>query len=93
MRVGIAPRAFGLWPSSMYIDFLGRAMDAVSRMRVAKVRYMSGGQATVPLTIRTQGGGGRSWGLSTGNSLEAWVSTSPGCWWPCHRHRPMPRDY
>lgn len=61
----------------MYIDFLTRAMDAVTN-QVAKVRYMSGGQATVPLTIRTQGGGGRSSGAQHGNSLEAWVCHVPG---------------
>jgi pyruvate/2-oxoglutarate/acetoin dehydrogenase E1 component len=61
----------------MYIDFLTRAMDAVC-LQVAKIRYMTGGQANVPLVIRTQGGGGLASGAQHGNSLEAWVCHVPG---------------
>lgn len=61
----------------MYIDFVTRAMDAVC-LQVAKMRYMTGGQATVPLVIRTQGGGGLASGAHHGNSLEAWICHVPG---------------
>lgn len=60
-----------------YLDFVMRAMDAVVN-QVAKVRYMSGGQAQVPLVIRAQGGGGRASAAQHGNSLEAWLCHVPG---------------
>jgi pyruvate/2-oxoglutarate/acetoin dehydrogenase E1 component len=60
-----------------YLDFVMRAMDSVVN-QVAKVRYMSGGQATVPLVIRAQGGGGKSSAAQHGNSLEAWLCHVPG---------------
>jgi pyruvate/2-oxoglutarate/acetoin dehydrogenase E1 component len=61
----------------MYIEFITRAMDAVC-LQVAKIHYMTGGQAKVPLVIRTQGGGGLASGAHHGNSLEAWVCHIPG---------------
>jgi pyruvate dehydrogenase E1 component beta subunit len=61
----------------MYVDFVMRSMDAVVN-QVAKVRYMSGGQVSVPLVIRTQGGGGRSSAAQHGNSLESWLCHVPG---------------
>jgi len=69
----------GLHPVAelMYFDFVMRAMDAVVN-QVAKVRYMSGGQVKVPLTIRTQGGGGKSSAAQHGNSLESWICHVPG---------------
>jgi pyruvate dehydrogenase E1 component beta subunit len=39
---------------------------------------MSGGQVTVPLVIRTQGGAGRSLGAQHSQSLEAWFAHVPG---------------
>jgi len=61
----------------MYIEFMTRAMDAVC-LQVAKIRYMTGGQANVPLVIRTQGGGYLASGAHHGNSLESWVCHTPG---------------
>jgi pyruvate/2-oxoglutarate/acetoin dehydrogenase E1 component len=61
----------------MYIDFATRAMDQIT-LQVAKIHYMTGGQATVPLVIRTQGGGYLSSGAQHGNSLEAWFCHVPG---------------
>ena len=43
----------------MYIDFSTMAMDQIAN-QAAKIRYMSGGQAQVPVVFRTQGGPGRS---------------------------------
>jgi len=42
----------------MFIDFIGVCMDQIMN-QAAKLRYMTGGQVTVPLVIRTPGGGGR----------------------------------
>ena len=61
----------------MYIDFAPMAMDQLIN-QVCKIRYMSGGQVQVPLTIRTLGGGGRSSGAQHGQSLEAWFAHIPG---------------
>jgi pyruvate/2-oxoglutarate/acetoin dehydrogenase E1 component len=61
----------------MYIDFLTIAMDQIVN-QAAKIRYMSGGQATVPMVIRTQGGGGRSSAAQHAQSLEAWLLHVPG---------------
>ncbi|MBI3030787.1 MAG: alpha-ketoacid dehydrogenase subunit beta [Candidatus Rokubacteria bacterium] len=61
----------------MYIDFIGIAMDQIVN-QVAKVKYMFGGKARVPLVLRTQGGGGRSSGAQHAQSLEAWFVHVPG---------------
>jgi len=77
--VALGAALTGLRPVTelMYVDFITRAMDAVC-LQVAKIHYMTGGQAKVPLVIRTQGGGGLSSGAQHGNSLEAWVCHVPG---------------
>jgi pyruvate dehydrogenase E1 component beta subunit len=61
----------------MYIDFAGIAMDQIVN-QVAKVKYMFGGKAKVPLVIRTQGGTGRSSAAQHAQSLEAWFVHVPG---------------
>src|SRR3990170_4147318 len=61
----------------MYIDFTTTGMDQIIN-QAAKMRYMSGGQAKVPLVIRTQGGGGRSSAAQHAQSLEAWFIHVPG---------------
>jgi pyruvate/2-oxoglutarate/acetoin dehydrogenase E1 component len=61
----------------MYIDFATMAMDQIAN-QAAKIRYMSGGQAKVPLVIRTQGGLGRSSAAQHAQSLEAWFVHLPG---------------
>jgi pyruvate/2-oxoglutarate/acetoin dehydrogenase E1 component len=61
----------------MYIDFAGCAMDQILN-QVAKVRYMSGGVARVPLVIRAQGGGGRGNAAQHSQSLEALFFHIPG---------------
>jgi pyruvate/2-oxoglutarate/acetoin dehydrogenase E1 component len=61
----------------MYIDFIGLAMDQIVN-QAAKVKYMFGGKARVPLVIRTQAGGGRSAAAHHSQSLEAWFVHVPG---------------
>ncbi len=61
----------------MYIDFVLMAMDQVGN-QAAKARYMFGGKATVPLTIRTTIGGGRGYAGQHSQSLEAVVTMIPG---------------
>ncbi len=61
----------------MYIDFTTMAMDQLAN-QAAKIRYMSGGQARVPVVFRTQGGPGRSSAAQHAQSLEAWFHHLPG---------------
>lgn len=61
----------------MYIDFATLAMDQIVN-QAAKIRYMSGGQVTVPMVVRAQGGAGRSLGAQHSQSLEAWFAHVPG---------------
>jgi len=71
--------AVGMRPVAeiMFIDFLGVCMDQVAN-QVAKLRYMTGGKVTLPLTIRTPGGAGRSAAAQHSQSLEAWLIHTPG---------------
>ena len=61
----------------MYIDFIGLCMDQLNN-QVAKIRYMFGGKCKVPLTIRTEGGAGRTLGAHHSQSLESWLIHIPG---------------
>src|ERR687887_926004 len=61
----------------MYEDFLTLGCEQLVN-QAAKHRYMSGGQVSVPLTIRTQGGAGWSPGAQHAQQLEAWFVHVPG---------------
>jgi len=61
----------------MYVDFTTCAMDQIVN-QVAKMRYMSGGKAKIPLVIRTQEGGGRGNAAQHSQSLEALFLHIPG---------------
>jgi len=61
----------------MYIDFSTLAMDQIVN-QCAKFRFMTGGQAIVPVVIRTQGGAGRGIAAQHSQSLEAWYAHVPG---------------
>jgi pyruvate/2-oxoglutarate/acetoin dehydrogenase E1 component len=61
----------------MFMDFLTLAMDQLAN-HAAKFRYMYGPQARVPLVVRTPAGGGRCYGATHSQSLEAWLLHVPG---------------
>jgi pyruvate dehydrogenase E1 component beta subunit len=61
----------------MFIDFITLALDQVVN-QAAKAHFMSGGQLTVPLVLRTQGGAGTRGGAQHSQSLEAWLTHIPG---------------
>jgi acetoin:2,6-dichlorophenolindophenol oxidoreductase subunit beta len=61
----------------MYEDFLTLATEQIVN-QAAKHRYMSGGQVTVPVVFRTQGGAGWSPGAQHAQQLEAWFVHIPG---------------
>jgi pyruvate dehydrogenase E1 component beta subunit len=61
----------------MYVDFIGLAMEPIVN-QAAKLRYMFGGKAKVPLVIRAQEGAGRGNAAQHSQSLEAWFCHIPG---------------
>ena len=61
----------------MYADFLAMAMDPIVN-QAAKLRYMFGGKASVPMVIRAQEGAGRGNAAQHSQSLEAWFVHVPG---------------
>jgi pyruvate dehydrogenase E1 component beta subunit len=61
----------------MFIDFVTLALDQLVN-QAAKAHAMSGGQLSVPLVLRTQGGAGRRWGAQHSQSLESWLTHIPG---------------
>ena len=77
--VAIGAAQSGLRPvlEIMFIDFITLALDQVVNA-AAKARFMSGGQLSVPLVLRTQGGAGAGYGAQHSQSLEAWLTHVPG---------------
>jgi pyruvate dehydrogenase E1 component beta subunit len=61
----------------MFIDFITLALDQLVN-QAAKAHFMSGGQLSVPLVLRTQGGTGGRAGAQHSQSLEAWLAHVPG---------------
>ena len=61
----------------MYIDFSTIALDQIVN-QAAKMRYMFGGEATLPLVIRTMVGAGTRSSGQHSQSLEAWFCHIPG---------------
>jgi pyruvate dehydrogenase E1 component beta subunit len=63
----------------MFVDFSGLAMDQIAT-QAAKIRFMTGGQCTVPWVLRMpQGGGaGKSTAAQHSQSLEVWFASIPG---------------
>ncbi len=61
----------------MFMDFTTLAMDALVN-QAAKMRYMFGGKAKVPMTLRCAGGSGTGAAAQHSQSLEAWFCHIPG---------------
>ncbi len=61
----------------MFSDFFGVAWDMVAN-QVAKTRYMTDGQVSLPLVIRTANGGGLRFGAQHSQSVENWAMAVPG---------------
>jgi 2-oxoisovalerate dehydrogenase E1 component len=77
MAVGSAMAGLRPVIEIMFIDFLGVCFDQVIN-QAAKLRFMTGGLASVPLVIRTQFGAGRSSAAQHSQSLEGLVAAIPG---------------
>lgn len=61
----------------MYVDFIGVCLDQLLN-QAAKMPFMTGGNAQMSLTVRTQFGAGRSSGSQHSQSLEALLAHIPG---------------
>lgn len=61
----------------MFSDFLATCWDLVS-VEMAKARYMTDGQVTLPLVIRTANGGGLRFGAQHSQAVENWAMAVPG---------------
>ncbi len=61
----------------MFSDFLAVCWDYLAN-EIPKARYMTGGQVTVPLVVRTANGGGLGFGAQHSQAVENWALTIPG---------------
>jgi pyruvate dehydrogenase E1 component beta subunit len=77
--MGVGAAARGLRPvcDLMFFDFIGVCLDQLYN-QAAKLKYMFGGDVSVPLTLTTAGGAGLSAGPQHSQSLEAWLAHVPG---------------
>jgi len=61
----------------MFADFAGVCFDQIAN-QLAKYRYMTGGQVTVPVTIRLANGAGAGFASQHSQSVENWFLNVPG---------------
>ena len=79
MGCGTGAAVTGMRPivEIQFSDFLSIAMDQLAN-QAAKIRYMFGGNASVPMTVRAPGGSGTGAAAQHSQSLEAWFCHVPG---------------
>ena len=77
--LGVGAAATGLRPviDIMFMDFMGECMDEIAN-QMAKMRYMFGGAATLPITVVTMSGAGMNMAAQHSQSLEVWICHLPG---------------
>ncbi len=61
----------------MFSDFLAVCWDGIAN-EIAKTRYMTNGQLSLPLVIRTANGGGSRFGAQHSQAVENWAMAVPG---------------
>ena len=61
----------------MFSDFFAVCWDYLAN-EMPKMRYMTGGQVTVPVVVRTANGGGLGFGAQHSQATENWALTIPG---------------
>lgn len=76
---GVGAAITGLRPvvEIMFADFAAVCLDQIVN-QAAKMRYMSGGQLKVPLTMRLPQGAGVSFGGQHSQCCESWFMGAPG---------------
>jgi pyruvate/2-oxoglutarate/acetoin dehydrogenase E1 component len=79
LGAGIGAALNGMRPivEIMTVNFSMLAMDQILN-NAATLRFMSGGQMSVPLVVRMASGGGRQLGAQHSHSLEGWYAHIPG---------------
>jgi len=77
--LGVGAAATGLRPivDIMMMDFIGECMDEIAN-QMAKMRFMFGGKAKLPVTMLTMGGAAGSLAAQHSQCLEAWLCHLPG---------------
>jgi pyruvate dehydrogenase E1 component beta subunit len=83
-ELGIAGAAVGAALTGMrpvleiqFSDFITLAMEQIVN-QAAKIRFMFGGKASVPMVVRLPGGSGTGAAAQHSQSLEAWFAHVPG---------------
>jgi acetoin:2,6-dichlorophenolindophenol oxidoreductase subunit beta len=61
----------------MFSDFFAVTWDMVAN-QIAKTRYMTDGQVSIPLVLRTANGAGLRFGAQHSQSIENWAMAIPG---------------
>ncbi len=61
----------------MFSDFIAVCFDLLAN-EIAKSRYMTAGQVSLPIVVRTANGGGSRFGAQHSQSVENWVMMIPG---------------
>jgi pyruvate/2-oxoglutarate/acetoin dehydrogenase E1 component len=77
MAMGAAMTGIRPVAEIMFSDFLACCWDYLAN-EIPKMRYMTGGQVTVPLVIRTANGGGLGFGAQHSQATENWAAAVPG---------------
>jgi pyruvate dehydrogenase E1 component beta subunit len=77
VAIGAAQSGFRPVLEIMFVDFVTLALDQLVNA-AAKAHFMSGGQLTVPMVLRTQGGAGQRGAAQHSQSLESWLTHVPG---------------
>jgi pyruvate/2-oxoglutarate/acetoin dehydrogenase E1 component len=77
MAMGAAMTGMRPVAEIMFSDFLACCWDYLAN-EIPKMRYMTGGQVTVPLVVRTANGGGLGFGAQHSQSVENWALAVPG---------------
>ena len=75
--IGVAIDGYKPVAEIMLMNFTTVCMDMIVN-HAAKLRYMSGGQTTVPIVIRMMTGAGIASGGQHSDFLEAWFAHTPG---------------
>lgn len=77
LAIGAAARGLRPVVTIMFIDFIGVCMDQILN-QMAKMKYMFGGKAKLPLTVLTNAGAGTGSAAQHSQSLEAMLCHIPG---------------
>lgn len=77
--LAVGASALGLRPviEIMFLPFITLAMDMLVN-HAAKLRYLSGGKSSFPLTVRVKAGVNFGAGCQHSHNVEAWLAHSPG---------------